>query len=390
MTPTIRHISFSQAGGAGGVANTLAAEQRSLGYDSEVVSVINSTLRTQPMSSPLHTVAAGIDEYLLKKQQFNSSLSVIRDRVPSSIAEQIPSGSIVHLHGINGAVSMAEVAELSKNHRVVWTLHDMNPFTGGCHYSLGCTAFEAGCAQCPASTGLGQHLIEKSFAAKQRAWAAMDQISLVAPSQWLADLGASSALIAGRSIGVVPNPFAQDFREHSETTEPQAPERIIVGVVAADLSDRVKNVAEAVAAFEIAKQSNPHLELHLVGARGGEHGGATQRLGRLTGEKLKDFYSTCDALVLPSLAENSPLVITEAGSQGCLTFARNSGGTGELVETLGHGSTYSSVDHLAHLLSSFEPLSGKQRRDLRVQANSVFSPAAVAKQYDDVYAAATI
>lgn len=33
---------------------------------------------------------------------------------------------------------------------IVWTLHDMNPFTGGCHYSLGCVQYKTTeCKHCP-------------------------------------------------------------------------------------------------------------------------------------------------------------------------------------------------------------------------------------------------
>ncbi|MEC9093456.1 MAG: hypothetical protein VX438_12160, partial [Planctomycetota bacterium] len=31
---------------------------------------------------------------------------------------------------------------------VVWTLHDMNAFTGGCHYSAGCNRYKHGCGNC--------------------------------------------------------------------------------------------------------------------------------------------------------------------------------------------------------------------------------------------------
>ena len=32
---------------------------------------------------------------------------------------------------------------------IVWTLHDMNPFTGGCHYSGDCGKFRESCGACP-------------------------------------------------------------------------------------------------------------------------------------------------------------------------------------------------------------------------------------------------
>ena len=48
---------------------------------------------------------------------------------------------VVHLHWVNaGFVSVAEIAALRGP--VVWTAHDMWPFTGGCHYDAGCGRFE--------------------------------------------------------------------------------------------------------------------------------------------------------------------------------------------------------------------------------------------------------
>ena len=32
---------------------------------------------------------------------------------------------------------------------IVWTFHDMNPFTGGCHYDEGCGRFVECCGGCP-------------------------------------------------------------------------------------------------------------------------------------------------------------------------------------------------------------------------------------------------
>ena len=55
---------------------------------------------------------------------------------------------LVHLHWIN--YGFFNISDLSKiNKPIVWTLRDMWPFTGGCHYTLGCNKFENTCHKCP-------------------------------------------------------------------------------------------------------------------------------------------------------------------------------------------------------------------------------------------------
>lgn len=388
MNRQVRHINFSRRGGAGSVASTLAAAQRQAGWDSSVLYVIDGTLRSQPFASPLHTLAAGTDEYLLKAGGFNSSLSSARDMVRTSIIDQIPQGSIVHLHGTNGTVSLQEIRRLSQTHTVVWTLHDMNPFTGGCHYSLGCAGFEQKCAACPAVRPPFRSLITKNLKAKATMWEAHSSIRLVAPTHWLADSAGSSSVLGGQHIHVIPNPLAPEFEQVPVATPSQrgdGEDRLVVGVVAADLSDPVKNIAEAVTAFTQARDTNARLELRLVGARGDEHSYAGDLQGVLNANELRSFYSQCDVLIMPSLAENGPLVIAEAGSQGCKTYARNTGGNGEMIQLAGGGSTYSEVSELVSLLVHLEPASSKKRAVLQGTVRSVFGSSTIAGQYTEVY-----
>jgi hypothetical protein len=150
VTLRVLHLSFSSAGGAGSVAKILSNQQKLVGYDSELLSVIEENLRAAPLSSAVHTLAAGIDEFVVKNRNFRAPISLVRDHVSPSLAEKLESADIVHLHGINGALSLEELAKNWPNKKIIWTLHDMNPFTGTCHYSLGCQKFAAGCERCPA------------------------------------------------------------------------------------------------------------------------------------------------------------------------------------------------------------------------------------------------
>ena len=81
------------------------------------------------------------------------------------------------------------------NKPVVWTLHDMNAYTGGCHYSMGCEKFTRECFDCPQLLPSSDFdLANANFLIKQRALRPVWKLQIVAPSQWLVDCAGRSAL----------------------------------------------------------------------------------------------------------------------------------------------------------------------------------------------------
>ena len=55
---------------------------------------------------------------------------------------------IVHLHWINKSlIKIDDILKIDKP--IVWTIRDMWPFTGVCHYSFDCKKFTSKCKQCP-------------------------------------------------------------------------------------------------------------------------------------------------------------------------------------------------------------------------------------------------
>jgi len=54
---------------------------------------------------------------------------------------------VVHLHWVAGGILRIEdIARIKAP--IVWSLHDMWPFTGGCHYDENCGAFRQQCGDC--------------------------------------------------------------------------------------------------------------------------------------------------------------------------------------------------------------------------------------------------
>ena len=358
--------------------------------DSAFVHVINRDLRNQPTVKPTHTVAAGIDHYFLKTPGFSAPISVLRDRL-AGLTSLGRARDVIHLHGINGALRFADLAHLTRGKKVVWTLHDMNPFTGVCHYSLGCQQFRDGCNSCPAmrrpARGIAPTMLRKKIDAVSK----LEDLTVVAPSAWLAEQAANSLVFNNTPVRVQPNPISAVFFEERPsgggTLDGMG---LSVVVVAASLDDPLKNVAAVVDAFLSAFGEQSDVRLTLVGAGGERFRGPNIKvLGAVSAMQLSSVLAQSDLLVVASLAENAPLVIPEAASQGCEALVANVGGMPELVKSLGVGEVFHHSGHLAAMLQQRLGFSQSQRKSSRLllqrSAADIFSPAAVAAAYARVY-----
>lgn len=391
MPKTIAHVSFSSAGGAGSVARILSEEQRRRGQDSQIISITTSDLRKSPLSAPLHTMAAGIDEYIVKAADFSSPISVLRDQVNGLRTRDIAGVDIIHLHGINGAMSLEDLHSVPKHTRVVWTLHDMNPFTGACHYSLGCEGFKRSCSGCPAVKSVFYKRVSDLLTIKKEAVAKVPNLSVVSPSRWLAEEAKHSTVFASHSISVIPNPIDPIFLgESSASTKTDETRSLRIIVVAKNLSDPVKQVDSAVRAFHSAFPHKGNATLTLVGSGGKEFEGEGVTLtGPLAKSDLAQAFAQSDVLIVPSKGENAPLVIGEAAASGCLPLVASVGGMGEMVSALQHGSMFENNEELVQHLTALRQVSVVSKRQARAEIRSnavlLYSPSAAATEYDKVY-----
>lgn len=388
MLKSVTHLSFSSAGGAGSVAHTLVTAQRDAGREAQLAHVIDSDLRAAPFATPAHTLAAGLDHYVVKAPTFSAPISVLRDALGGGLEAALQASEVIHLHGYNGALHLGDVAHLSEGKRVIWTLHDMNPFTGACHYSLGCDGYTNTCSSCPAVRSVFQSTVEKALIQKKHAIDAVSDLHVVAPSEWLAREARSSVVLAGRSVTVIPNPLSSvGSPQHSRST---AKDSFVATVVARNLSDPVKNVADAAAAFATFRKTHPTATLRLIGAGGDEfRGPGVEHLGSLTPEEIALRLSSSDVLVVPSRAENAPLVIVEAAAAGCPAIVRNVGGMPDMVRGIGHGSVFDTRDELVTALldkaRQSSQASQAARAELPTNALAIYGPGAVVAQYDGLY-----
>ena len=330
-------------------------------------------------------MAAGIDHYAIKRSDFMAPISLLRD-VASTASLPLEECDVLHLHGINGAIKMENLAELSAGRKTVWTLHDMNPFTSVCHYSLGCDGFTSGCRSCPAVRKGFTEAVGRHFDKKREAIRAIENLTVVSPSSWLADQAIASEVFSDTPVVVQPNPINAAFFDDSIAPSAAKPGCVLsVIAIAASLDDEVKNISFLVDAFTEAFGNRADVKLTLVGQGGASFSRANiERYGRATAGEIRDLVSQSDVLVVPSRAENAPLVIPEAAAQGCEAFVAYVGGMPELVTTLGVGAVFTDERTLVGLLSAKaeEPAKKREqvRKKLRTQARAIFHPRAVASE----------
>lgn len=114
---------------------------------------------------------------------------------------------VVHLHWINAG--MIRIEDLVKiNAPIIWSLHDMWAFTGGCHYDEQCEAYKKNCGSCPVlNSNSVKDLSYKVFNRKQRAYSEIKNLAVIGVSKWLTKCADESKLFKDVKTVTLPNPI---------------------------------------------------------------------------------------------------------------------------------------------------------------------------------------
>lgn len=117
---------------------------------------------------------------------------------------------VINLHWVNNFLDLEYLFKRYKNKPIVWTLHDMNPFTGGCHYSSGCHLFEDRCQICPQLKGTLRPRITNKLVARKYESLNGANLSVVSPSTWINKVSKKSFLFNDFPHHIIPNGLDKD------------------------------------------------------------------------------------------------------------------------------------------------------------------------------------
>jgi glycosyltransferase involved in cell wall biosynthesis len=168
--------------------------------DHSVIGPLTKWQKTLAILRPYVDGAA--TELYRKRKKVLFSPAWLPEKLASKVAKLNP--DIVHLFWVNGGFFRIETLKTIKQ-PIVWTLHDMWPFTGGCHYDEECGKFQQSCGKCPVlHSERERDLSRRVWERKRMSWEGVP-IVVVATSHWLADMARSSSLFRNQRVEVIPN-----------------------------------------------------------------------------------------------------------------------------------------------------------------------------------------
>ena len=401
---------FDSGGGAAIAASRLNRGQRDIGVDSNMLVQFkqgddpNVMGPASKLEKGLSLIRPELDSLPTRlyphRNQFIFSPAFLPERISTKVASLNP--DIIHLHWI--ACGFMRIETLRRFKRpVVWTLHDSWAFTGGCHLPFDCTRYRQMCGACPTlGSNKEKDLSGRIWRRKHRAWKDLN-MTVVAPSRWLADCAKSSSLFRDVRVEVMPNGLdIQIFKPIDKSTArnilslPQDKNLILFGAMNST-SDKNKGFHLLSPALRMLSEKGwrDKAELIVFGAREPENppafGMKARYIGKLNDEvSLTLLYSAADIFVLPSIQENLPNTVMEAMACGTPCVAFNQGGLPDLIEHKRNGylvrpfETEDLARGIAWVLEDDERWTSLSLR-AKEKVEYEFSVEKVAKRYADLY-----
>ena len=248
---------------------------------------------------------------------------------------------VIHLHNLHGwYLNWKMLFDYLKkeNIPVIWTLHDCWSFTGHCpHFmAIGCEKWKTGCYECDLYKSYPGCFLDDSrfqYRYKKKCFTGVPNLTIVTPSQWLADLVKQSYLkdyntvVINNGIALTKfQPRSSDFRAKYGLEN-----KILILGVAFDWTPK-KGLDD----FKRLDEDLPEeYAIVLVGVSDTVAKTLPDRIISIActqnQEELAEIYSAADIFVNPTWEDNFPTVNLEALACGTPVVTYKTGGSPESI-----------------------------------------------------------
>ena len=147
--------------------------------------------------------------FYYRKSSNRFSASLLTMNIINRIIDNL-NPDIIHFHWVQqGMISINDIARIKKP--IVWSLHDVWPFVGGCHYNEDCLNFREGCGNCRVlGSEKANDMSRYLFRSKMKSYSTHGNITFVGLSKWITNLAEQSPLTNKRVVNI-PNPIDTRF-----------------------------------------------------------------------------------------------------------------------------------------------------------------------------------
>jgi glycosyltransferase involved in cell wall biosynthesis len=318
----------------------------------------------------------------------------------------VQAADVLHLHWINqGFLSLKNIRQLAATGKpIVWTLHDMWAFTGGCHYSQGCDHFKQDCGNCLFLKSPSPHdLSNRVWQRKQSLLP--PEIQYITCSDWLASVASSSGLLKNASVLSIPNPIDTDVFQPMSETERLAyrvekgisPGSHLLLFAAMKVSETRKGFHFLLEALNILKAQHPDFQLEILVLGKADPDALSSlpfpvhALGLIHDVKsLSRAYGAADLFAIPSLEDNLPNTVMESLACGTPVVGFDTGGIPQMVGHLKEGFIAPQGDSQKLAEGFYEVLEGSIparhfRTSARQKVEANYANSVIARRYMEVY-----
>lgn len=251
----------------------------------------------------------------------------------------------VWLHNLHGYYINIELLfqwiKSRPNIQVKWTLHDCWAFTGHCSYftMVKCKQWQTHCSYCPQTrrypASYGKDNCKRNFDRKRAAFTGAKNLTLITPSQWLADLTRRSFLqeypveVHYNTIDTnIFKPTPSDFRERYGLQD----KIIVLGV--ANVWDERKGLNDF---YKLAQMLDERYAIVLVGLSKKQMKALPRNIRGIqrtnSPQELAEIYTAADVFFNPTYEDNYPTVNLEAQACGIRVITYDTGGCRETLFT---------------------------------------------------------
>ena len=279
--------------------------------------------------------------------------------------KEVRNADVIYIHWVlNGFLSLRSMEKLFKlNKPIIFFLHDMWSFTGGCHYSFTCDKYKTECNNCQFfPKDKVKDLAYKGFHKKDLLFKKYQNLYFVSPSTWLYKCTKEASLTKNKPTFHIPNfldnkmfkPFDKKLAKKIINIDPNDTV-IAFGAIAID--SPYKGWKYLQKALELLAEDKSYKNIQILIFGSGFNKEIANRVpfktkfaGFLTSEYATNLmYNAADIFVAPSLADNLPYTILESEYCGTPVVAFNTGGIPDLIDHKQNGylANYEDSEDLA-------------------------------------------
>lgn len=275
---------------------------------------------------------------------------------------------IIHLHNLHGYyinIDLLFSCLKQLNKPIVWTLHDVWPFTGHSAYcdAVGCSKWKNGCENCPQMKVYPKSYVDRSkrnWERKRNIFCGVTNLTIVTPSKWLAEL-VEDSFLNEYPVKVINNGI-DTGKFHKVSTHLRSDLRLQRKKILLSVAT-VWNDLKGLSDFErLADLLGENYKIILVGGMTNSqekelpesilHIRRTQDVNEMV-----ELYNTADIYLNLTYCDTYPTVNLEAASCGTPVITYAVGGSTESAEMFGGISVRrGDVEAVAHAVRESERL----------------------------------